>query len=134
MWSVGAGDVAQETATIWRVYSIDDGTTRMEPIEVALDEARNGAQSKLLDGPGVMIRRVAPGITSTWHNAPRRQLIATVSGECEVETGDGQKLRVCPGVLLLVEDVEGVGHLTRTPTAEGWLCLFVPLDDATVLT
>jgi len=115
------------------MYTRADGTSTMEQVEIALEEVRNGAVSKLLEGPGVMVRRVAPNISSTWHNAPRRQLIATISGESEVETGDGQKLAVRPGVLLVVEDVEGVGHLTRTPTADGWLCLFIPLDDDTVL-
>jgi hypothetical protein len=61
-------------------------------------------------------------------------MILTISGQNEVETDDGQKLMVRPGVVLVVEDVGGAGHLTRTLPSEDWLGVFIPLDDATTLT
>ena len=63
----------------------------------------------------------------SWHTGPRRQLIATVSGEGVLETGDGQKLTVKPGVLTLIEDLTGKGHLTSNGP-QGRLCVFMPLD------
>jgi quercetin dioxygenase-like cupin family protein len=125
--------VAIDEAQVWRVYSLDDGTTSMEQVTIPLAEDRAGRTSKLLDGPGVMIRRSAPGRAASWHTAPRRQMIATVSGWGEIETGDGQRLRLRPGVLVVVEDVTGVGHKTWTDPVEGWHMLFIPLDDATTL-
>ena len=126
--------MANDAATVWRIYSLDDGTTSMEQVAVPLEEAPNGSLSKLLAGPGVMIRRSSAGRFSPWHPAPRRQMIVTLGGWGEMETGDGQKVRCTPGVLAVVEDVTGVGHQTWTDPAEGWHMLFIPLDDATTLT
>jgi quercetin dioxygenase-like cupin family protein len=125
--------MANDVAQVWRVFSLEDGTTSMEQLAVPLNEERTGRASKLFDGPGVMIRRSAPGRAASWHTAPRRQMIATLSGWGEIETGDGQRLRLTPGVLVVVEDVTGVGHQTWTDPAEGWQMLFIPLDDATTL-
>src|SRR3954452_16218175 len=52
--------MANDTATVWRLYSIEDGTTRMEQVAVPLGPDRTGVTSKLLAGPGVMIRRSGP--------------------------------------------------------------------------
>ena len=126
--------MANDTATVWRIYSIDDGTTQMEQLAVPMGPDRTGLASKLLGGPGVIIRRSNPGRFSPWHPAPRRQIIVTLGGWGEMETGDGQKVRCTPGVLALVEDVAGTGHQTWTDPAEGWHMLFIPLDEATTLT
>ena len=63
---------------------------------------------------------------------PQRRLIATIAGEGELETGDGQKLTVKPGVLTLIDDLTGKGHLTRNGP-EGRLCVFMPLDAGTAV-
>ena len=126
--------MANEVAQVWRIYSLADGTTTMEQVDVPLGDAANGWLSKLLAGPGVMIRRSSAGRFSPWHPAPRRQIIATLGGWGEMETGDGQKVRCSPGVLALVEDVTGVGHQTWTDPVEGWYMLFIPLDAETTLT
>ena len=126
--------MANDVTQVWRIYSIEDGTTRLEQVDIALDEASGGVISKLLGGPGVMIRRSSPGRFSPWHPAPRRQIIATLGGWGEMETGDGQKVRCSPGVLAVVEDVAGKGHQTWTDPENGWYMLFIPLDEDTTLT
>lgn len=125
--------MASESRQVWRLYSIEDGTTRMEELSVPMDEGETGWTSKLLGGPGVMFRRSAAGRFSPWHPAPRKQIIATLAGWGEMETGDGQKVRVLPGMLALVEDVAGKGHQTWTDPENGWHMLFIPLDDDTTL-
>ena len=125
--------MADGVAQVWRVFTLEDGTTSMEQVAVPLSADRTGMGSKLLAGPGVMLRQAAAGRASDWHTAPRRQLIATVGGWGEIETGDGQRVRLTPGVLVVVEDVTGVGHKTWTHPTEGWQMLFIPLDDATTL-
>jgi hypothetical protein len=126
-------NVANDVASVWRVFSLEDGTTSMEQLQVPLEDSGNGTISKLLAGPGVMIRRSITGRFSPWHPAPRRQMIATLSGWGEIETGDGQKVRLTPGVLVVVEDVAGIGHQTWTDPVDGWHILFIPLDDDTTL-
>ena len=125
--------MANESAQVWRVFTVEDGTTRLERIEIPLEPVRFGAASKLLAGPGVLFRRMDAGVALPRHTATCRQMIVTISGENEVETDDGQKLTVRPGVVLLVEDVAGAGHLTRTLPSEDWLGVFIPLDDETPL-
>lgn len=123
-----------EVAQVWRVYSIDDGTTRLEQVAVPMGPDRTGLASKLLAGTGVIIRRSNPGRFAPWHPAPRRQMIVTLGGWGEIETGDGQKVRLTPGTLVVVEDVDGKGHQTWTDPDEGWHMLFLPLNDDTTLT
>jgi hypothetical protein len=127
------GGVANESARVWRVFTVEDGTSRMEQVEIPLESVRFGAASKLLAGPGALFRRMDAGVELPRHTATRRQMIVTISGENEVETDDGQKLTVKPGVVLVVEDVSGAGHLTRTLPGADWLGVFIPLDDETTL-
>jgi hypothetical protein len=127
------GNVANDVAQVTRIYSVEDGTTRMEQVQVPLGESANGVISKLLAGPGVMIRRSTAGRFAPWHPAPRRQMIVTLGGWGEMETGDGQRVRVLPGMMAVVEDVAGVGHQTWTDPTDGWYMLFIPLDDDTAL-
>ena len=126
--------MANDVAQVWRIYSLEDGTTSMEEVSVPLGEAPNGVLSKLLAGPGVMIRRSTAGRFSPWHPAPRRQMIVTLGGWGEMETGDGQRVRVLPGMMAVVEDVAGQGHQTWTAPDGGWYMLFIPLDAETTLT
>jgi hypothetical protein len=125
--------VANDVTQVWRVFSLDDGTTSMEQVAVSLNQERAGMTSKLLAGPGVMLRQSPANRFAPWHPAPRRQMIATLGGWGEIETGDGQKVKLTPGVLVVVEDVAGAGHQTWTHPTEGWQMLFIPLDDDTTL-
>jgi hypothetical protein len=61
------------------------------------------------------------------HPAPRRQIGAVLSGVAETTTTDGEVRRFPPGSVVLLEDTEGRGHVTRiveTPFS----IMFVPLD------
>ena len=118
---------------IWRVFSDADGKSHMEPIDVPMEALGRGAVSKLLAGSGVIFRTNPADLNLDWHPAPRRQLIATLVGEGELETGDGSVLILKPGVIELVEDVTGQGHRTRGRGTQDRLSLFLPLDADTKL-
>jgi uncharacterized cupin superfamily protein len=45
---------------------------------------------------------------------PRRQLFVVLSGEVEVEMSDGTRRTGTPGMVALLEDTTGRGHVTRT--------------------
>jgi hypothetical protein len=111
-----------DQADVWRIFTRPDGTSSMECIKVELPGGRSG----LFAGTGVQIVSMTANTAVDWHVGPRRQLIATIEGEGELETGDGQKLTVKPGVLTLIEDLTGKGHLTRNGP-QGRLCVFMPL-------
>jgi hypothetical protein len=114
----------EDTVDVWRLFSLPDGTSSMERVQVKLA----GGRSSLFAGKGVQIVAMAAHNEVSWHVGPRRQLIATIAGEGELETGDGQKLSVKPGVITLIDDLTGKGHLTRNGP-QGRLCVFMPLDE-----
>ena len=117
-----------ETVDVWRLFALPDGTSSMERIPIKLENGRSG----LFAGKGVQVVTMAGGNEPVWHTGPHRQMIATISGTGELETGDGQKLTVEPGVLTLIEDLTGKGHLTRNGS-EGRVLVFMPLDEDTVV-
>jgi hypothetical protein len=122
---------ALEEPEIWRIYTKTDGSSAMERVEILMSSGGDaGTASKLLSGDGVIFRWMPADMNADWHPAPRRQMVATLSGEGEIETGDGQMLIVRPGVLTLLEDRHGTGHKTRGRGGAGRLSVFLPLDAA----
>ncbi len=47
------------------------------------------------------------------HPAPRKQFVVVLEGEIEVETTNGERRSFVPGIVGLLEDVEGRGHISR---------------------
>ena len=79
---------------ITRVYATPDGASHFEDVEIALRDA--GAIGMLSDGVPVrevIFRENAPDYDYDWHHAPRRQYIALLDGEIEIEVSDGEKRR-----------------------------------------
>jgi uncharacterized protein YhdP len=123
-----------EQPEIWRIFSGEDGKSRMELLDVKMaPRGGGGLASAFFPATAVQAVYIAPDMDVRWHNAPRRQVVVTVAGEGELETGDGQVLVLRPGVMTVVEDVEGEGHLTRPRGSAGRLVLFVPLGEGAEL-
>ena len=99
---------------IMRVYSGADGQSHFDEIEVEIE--------KLQPAEGIIFRHVPPDYLNTWHTAPRRQYVINLSGESEVEVGDGTKRTLGPGDIYLADDTSGQGHISRAigmPTRRG---------------
>ena len=62
-----------------------------------------------------------------WHPAPRRQYIISLSGNIEIELGNGTKHTFHPGDARLVEDTTGKGHITRVPGDTPSISAVIPL-------
>jgi hypothetical protein len=56
-----------------------------------------------------------------------------LSGTVEYETSDGEIRRQAPGTVVLVEDTQGRGHITRFADGEQFF-LFIPIPDDLVAT
>ena len=113
---------------ITRVYTGSDGQSHFETIEIPLQASRYGSLSELFEAEGVIFRETPAGGDLDFHNAPRRQFVVTLSGEVEIECGDGSKRRLGPGEILLADDTAGQGHITREIQAPR-RSLFIPLPD-----
>ena len=116
---------------VTRIYTGDDAKTHVEEYEVPLE--RRGQSATELAEPipvtSVQFRRTSPEYYLPFHNAPRRQFVITLAGESEVELGDGTKIRLYPGHILLAEDIDGQGHISRALGSDDRISLFLPLAE-----
>ena len=86
---------------ITRIYTGDDGQSHMEDFDLS-DHAN---PESLMSVSSIVFRSHDPGRFSDWHCESRRNYIITVSGEGEIGLGDGSVHRICPGRVMLVEDL-----------------------------
>ena len=130
-WLAPRSVEAQERTPIriTRIYTGDDGQTHAEEVDVQL--RRRGQSATELAEPipvtSVQFRRTSTDYYLDFHNAPRRQFVITLAGESEVELGDGTKIRLYPGHILLAEDLEGQGHISRAVGSKDRVSIFLPL-------
>ena len=120
--------------TIVRVYTGDDGRSHLEEVTLALHpfvdtEGAYGEGTPLQQATGITFRVAPPGYLLNWHCAPRRQYTITLSGEAEIEVGDGTVKRIGAGDVILAEDLTGQGHITRVVGNQPRLSVVVPLAE-----
>jgi len=116
----------------WRLYSGSDGQSKI--VEEKPDmrpftdtEGAHGEGTPMLAAKGISFRIAPPGYVLAWHCAPRRQYSITLSGEAEIEVGDGTVARIRLGDVVLAEDLTGQGHITRVVGSAPRLSALVPL-------
>ena len=63
-----------------------------------------------------------------WHPAPRRQYIINLDGGVKITASDGQVREIGAGEVILVEDVHGKGHLSKSIGGKLRHSIFVPID------
>jgi len=85
------------------------------------------AQSELYRATGVQFFTIPTETTSSWHNAPRRQLVIHLAGELGCETSDGTR-HFGPGSVFMAEDLTGQGHRSHTGPG-GRTFMVVPVAD-----
>jgi hypothetical protein len=84
--------------------------------------------SSAIPATGFAFVTLPPDVRETgWHPPPRRQFVVILDGEFELETTDGDRRRFRPGEMLLVEDLEGRGHVTRVLTDGAASFMAIPL-------
>ncbi len=104
---------------IMRLYSGSDGRSHFDAIDVEID--------KLHLGEGIVFRHVAANYINSWHTAPRRQYVINLSGQSEVEIGDGTKRKLGPGDIYLADDTTGQGHISRAVGNQPRVFVTIPL-------
>ncbi|MBT8488633.1 MAG: cupin domain-containing protein [Gemmatimonadetes bacterium] len=71
--------------------------------------------------------RAPPGWFGDWHPTPARQFMCLLRGVLEVAVSDGEVRRMTPGMVVLLEDLEGRGHSTRVVSDEPALLVFAQI-------
>lgn len=112
---------------IVRLYTGADGESHFEDIEIELKSVGHMMASELQPAQGVMFRSASPDHCTSFHPAPRRQYVITLSGQVEIETGDGTIRKFGPGDVMLAEDNTGRGHITRVVGGQPRHYVFIPL-------
>jgi hypothetical protein len=119
---------------IWRVYSGADGRSHVAEVVLAMQpfvdkEGAHGEATSMQSVAGIAFRVSPPGYVLDWHCAPRRQYSISLSGNAEIEVGDGTVARIGPGDVVLAEDLTGQGHITRVVGDQPRFYAIVPLAD-----
>jgi len=108
----------------------DDGVSAFEDIEVPLhDRGPIGRISAPIPVASLRFRETPPDHHHDWHPAPQRQFVVLLDGEIEITAGSGEVRRFRGGDVLLVEDTQGRGHLTRHIQQTVRRSLFVTLPE-----
>lgn len=115
---------------VTRVYTGDDGQSHFDDIPIEMvDRQMLGKISQPWPATAMQFREVGADYELDFHTAPRRQLVVNLTGAVEIEVGSGEKRVLGPGTILLAEDVDGQGHISRNAGDGGRTCLFIHLGD-----
>ena len=118
-----------------RLYVDSDGISHFRDAAVDLSEVPYAPPappylvSAREDATGVVMTMLPARWFGDWHPSPRLQWWFQLSGELEVEVGDGEKRRLGPGSIVRVEDTTGRGHTTRVIGDAPVLAVYVHLPD-----
>jgi hypothetical protein len=113
---------------IIRLYTGNDGESHFEEIDVEFKSLGDSEASPLdVTGGGVVFRRAPAGHVRDWHPAPCRQYVITLSGQGEIEIGDGTKRRFGAGDIMLADDTTGRGHITRVVSDQPRIYIMIPV-------
>jgi quercetin dioxygenase-like cupin family protein len=110
------------------LYTGSDGDSHFSEGEVELSRvAGPSAQSPVGPAAAVSFEETAAGSSLSWHNAPERQYVITLSGTLEFEMRGGARFTLAPGDVLLAEDLTGGGHRWRLVDDQPWRRVYVGL-------
>lgn len=118
-----------------RIYADARGQSHFEDVMVPVTRRRSPTSTGISDysspfpARSAVIRRVVVAHPDEPHTAPDRRIAIQLSGQMEVEVGDGEVRRFGPGDIVLLEDTTGTGHITREVGAEERTTMFVELDE-----
>jgi len=113
------------------VYADSSGVSHFREEKFDFRASRPGGPLShvLSAGPGAMLLRLRPGAVEDWHNAPRPWYLIVVQGTSEVTTSDGEKRQFGLGSIVLLDDITGKGHQTRTVGTIDHIAAVVPIAD-----
>jgi hypothetical protein len=114
---------------IHNIYVDAEGETHFRDIEIEwTQEGPGGRMSKRHPATGVIFRETGGDYNLDWHPAPRRQYIVNLDAGVEITVSDGETRIIGAGEVLLVEDVQGKGHLSKSVSGQIRRSIFIPID------
>ncbi|HZT50738.1 MAG TPA: hypothetical protein VFA22_02330 [Stellaceae bacterium] len=114
---------------IHNLYVDAQGESHFRDIEVEYVETRRGSRlSKRLPATGIIFRETPAEHDLDWHPAPRRQYIINLDAGVRLTASDGEARVIGAGEVILVEDVAGKGHLSKSVSDKIRHSIFIPID------
>jgi quercetin dioxygenase-like cupin family protein len=112
-----------------RLWTGDDQGSHFEEGVIELEPGQRGdfLTGKLAVST-ISFQETASGGAFSWHTAPIRQLVITLSGTPDFQTRDGNHFLLHPGDILLAEDTIGSGHSWRLTDDSSWRRAYVILQ------
>ena len=102
-----------------RIFADKEGCSHFETKTIDL-EAKNYAPpapslntSIMASADNSVFLELPIGWYGDWHPTPVRQWLVLMSGMCEFEAGDGEKVTRKAGDVVMLDDLTGKGHQTK---------------------
>ena len=121
-----------------RVYADETGESHFEDVEVPTTLSVSPVSDARVEvspwrpTEAMLFRRVVsdhpPEVA---HIAPARQFVIHLAGAAELEVSNGERRRIGPGDVVLVEDTHGQGHRTRRLGSDERVTIMIALPEPT---
>ena len=103
-----------------RIWADAEGESHLERVVVArhVSEAEPGVAELHVSQPHradrlQFVTVLAHGQEPDWHCGPRRQFVVFLDGWVQLTVSDGETCRLPAGSVVLVDDLQGKGHVTE---------------------
>jgi hypothetical protein len=114
---------------IHNLYEDANGISHFRDIEIEWVEEKNFSKlSARLPATGIIFRETSGDYDLDWHPAPRRQYIINLDAGVRITASDGESRIIGAGEIVLVEDISGKGHLSKSIGGQMRHSIFVPID------
>lgn len=112
-----------------RIYAGPDGNTHFEDVEIPMtSDQGDQLKSILMKATGIIFRVTGAGYDLDWHPVGRKQFVITLEGYGDVVASDGTTRRFGPGDIMLADDMNSKGHLSKAVGGKPRKSIFVTLD------
>ncbi len=115
------------------LYSDAEGVSHFREIEVEFESVNFAPPappvelSSYIPASRFVFFKAPSGWVGDWHPPPKRQFFCCISGQFEVEAGDGEIRVFRSGDIFLLEDTTGKGHRSKTVGQEDFVAAVVQL-------
>ena len=114
---------------IHNLYEDENGESHFRDIEIKWTEERNFSKySARMPANGIIFRETSGDYDLDWHPAPRRQYIVNLDAGAQITASDGEVREIKAGEIILVEDISGKGHLSKSVGGQLRHSLFIPIE------
>jgi hypothetical protein len=100
---------------IHNLYADENGESHFRDIEVEwAGKRRTSLMSARIPVDSIYFRETPGDYDLGWHNAPWRQYIVNLDAGVKITASDGEEREIGAGEIILVEDLTGKGHLSKS--------------------